>query len=548
MSLCAIVYGGFGGYALYCSPTVKRPTSLLLATFSLSGSIVSILGVVGEATGALNPIVLIIFLVILVTCFHLGLRLLDRRWVSASLSLFEAVESFGEITPAVVAENWKSPREFVRSIRLVFGHWPPFLFTWKLTSSSLDEFPLSHEVCLLWCRIVSLFPGESALFQWLTTQYSNMPPEPLRTAFLHEMMHLSGCRITETTTRIRRNLESIERNVAHIRRLHRRFWKNILQRSVVNFWADAKAIFAETDKVEFEFQHAIDMSPNNAELLEAYCKFLLTCKGDVVTYHALYPNLLKLDQGGIVRVDLALDSALGFLDHLKPAGDPVIQDAGCRTPRRTLEQSDPTSEQTRLALQHLIDNTRIASVLPNILLMLFGTIISAALFIVFTNYYTKTHCGRQLALDDFGSATSMVCYSSSLAAARACGVAFDAYDLGVVMEQYAPTLSQSVELPPWVFGTDGLRDALALTRRAFQVFSETIEIMNDPHMLSFVYTDITPTQLESFVMTFLMAVDEEAQTLSDATQYLLSPAYVQLSTQILGTLVMVRDSIHATRD
>jgi hypothetical protein len=236
MLLCAIIYGVFGGYALYFSPTIKRQTSLLLATFSLSGCLVSILSLVGEVTGSLNPILCVVFLVVLIVCFHVGLQILNRRWTETSLTIFGTLDASPDLMSSIASEYWKNPRQFVRDVRLVFEHWPPFLFTWKLTSWSLDEWPTSHDVCLLWCRIVSFFPAQDSLFRWLTTQYSKMPPQLLRTAYLNEMIHLSGCRITDTTLRIRMSLESIDRRISHIRALQRRFWKDILERTVVNFW------------------------------------------------------------------------------------------------------------------------------------------------------------------------------------------------------------------------------------------------------------------------------------------------------------------------
>jgi hypothetical protein len=547
--LSLVIYALFGAYCFYFSPTVKRSCSVLFAAISFSGAIVSLIALIGQLAGGVNSILLLIILVILVGVFYVGLGGLDNRFLEPEIFLMDSLADQSDFDPSVIEATWTSPLRCMRGIQMISETWPPFLFGFKLCSWSLERWPHSHALCLLWCRLVSLFPREDALFRWLTTQYSWMEPQWLRTALIEEMIHLSGCRVSETTSRIRSGLRGIHREIRHCETLRAQFWRNILQKSIDSFWSDTDAIFRDVDRIEAEFNHLIDISPNNAELLGEYCDFLLAVKADGAAHAVMSAKLLRLEQGGVVRADLAVECGKDLLPQVAVEGEEARDEPAEVSPRREREaEGDAMRQQLRLSLQNLIERTRMASIAAPALCMAVGTVLAVSLFAVYTAYFTDCYCRELLAINGVGEAIIEVAYAFPLAGLRAATAYLDCFYHTQPIAPFAPRIAATGRLPDYKLGREELREAIALVRSGFELLTESIQVMDKPELLRAIFQGgQTPTSFEAAVIGTLMAVDELAQTTLIAPDpaynfmYLLSTVYSDMRVQQQQIVSGMRD-------
>lgn len=386
MIISAIFYVLFSLYIYFFSPTVKHGFSLLLASFSFAGCLTSILAVVFLFVDGVSPIILVVLYIIFFVVGYFLFTFLYRKKVTDYLLIFARCEGTPESATEILLDAFKSPLQFQIAVQTVFDSWPPFLLTMQPFNVFTEKYPDNTSILLLWSRISALFPQNAELFRFILSQYANISTKTItRTVYLSELLAIHSFRFSESTPTITKRLNSITRRIEHVESLQRTFWERILQKSVEVFWSDVKSITTMLDKINNDILQLIDSYPNFVDIIDFYCAFLHNVKKDFIGYQEWSLKSAQLKDGSQLQADLAYQASHDLL--------PEVQQFCVETQLKQSEElsntgstvnnlnEDQQLQRVRLALQSLINKSKLGGIAFGFVVLTIGTIAAIASFI-----------------------------------------------------------------------------------------------------------------------------------------------------------------------
>jgi hypothetical protein len=115
---------------------------------------------------------------------------------------------------------------------------------------------------------------------------------------------------------LEKELKACPRDARRLDGLHARFWKDIMQPQVANFWSNVDAIHEATQKQLMTLCQLVQATPNNLDAREAYCHGLLTAKGDAKAYIKGFAKVQRLARGEVCQEDIASATTTSFLPDI----------------------------------------------------------------------------------------------------------------------------------------------------------------------------------------------------------------------------------------
>ncbi|OHT10345.1 hypothetical protein TRFO_20489 [Tritrichomonas foetus] len=401
MVICALLYAAFGLFLFIYSPTIKRSFSLLLCAFSFTGCFVSIINLIIVFIGNVSQaVIIILFIVILVLCYII-LHFINKKKTTKLLMIFSQCEGCPDDAEEILTRAFPKCSNFICAVHIVFQHWPPFLLCWKPFSIFMQKYPENNQLCILWCRICSLFPQESELFRWLINQYANLKPNIGRTSYLQQMVTIQSSRFTDTTPVVMKSISNINRYIQNATALQHRFWERILQKRVDMFWNDITSLKKLIEKIEIEINQLLDSYPNNSDVVELYCQFLLNVKADYTSYQEWTAKLHQLQLGNRLQQDFALQAARLFLPELQQF---CVESSSAKKPDEIspkfvsdkISDSNVQQQQVHVGLQQFIRKARVGSICVGTVTLIIGTAAAIGVFILYLSKFTNQLVSQSL--------------------------------------------------------------------------------------------------------------------------------------------------------
>ncbi|KAK8839682.1 hypothetical protein M9Y10_031385 [Tritrichomonas musculus] len=483
MIICAIIYGLYAFYIFYTSPTIKPTFSYITSSISLTGCLTSLISMVFLFTKSANPAILLVIYVILFVIFYILFSFLNKRKASRLLMIFSQCETSPDEAEEILMRNFKSPREFINAVHVVFQYWHPYLLTWKPFSIFSQHYPGNSGLILLWIRIVALFPQEAELFRYLINQYANQKGESYsRTSFLSQMLIIQTSRNQESTPEIMKSITTIVKKIEIAQALQFRFWERILQKSVDAFWSNINSLNRLLNKIDNDIQQLISSYPNNKDVVTLYCSFLQNVKCDFVKYQDWSQKLQQLKEGIPLQPDIAIQSARYFLPEVQQYCSESQIKKNDETPSELIDSKstdlDLNHLQVKVSLQELVEGSRIGSITLGSFILILGTILTILAYvwysIKFKNRYVddtfyKGEFMRSVnnGLFNFGYLANYVALHPLIISKGLviCKNFTDKSDTCVnLMTKIAPNTYKTGRLFPWTYETSYPQDIIGMMR------------------------------------------------------------------------------------
>lgn len=539
-----VIYLLFGLYTILTVPTIKNQATITIASLEFASSIICLVNLVIFFIGKSNLAVLIVAFIAIIAISLIATNILMRRRLLSLLNFLYMCEEQIDDCQDLLENRWKSPRKFVADMRLGFTSFHPFILSYKPFNYAFQQFP-NRAIIQMWCRIVAIFPKDNELFRWLLSQYSNQKEFFNRENYLYQMIELSESRIVITTSKIRKQLMEAEKSYKHIKSLQKRFWENILQKSIDSFWHDVSNITLLMDKLELKIRQLIDNFPNNVDVVEFYCTFLLELKANIAKYKEWNKKLLILKSGNKLKQDFAVHAAQDFLPEVKKLCSEV--ELTKETMANTLEEESPEnsnqtlSEQQNIQLRHslqdIIEHSHFGNIFYGSILFMIGTVVTLILFSYFIQYFEDHYVNDLMYKRDFiNEMDKSIVYLGYLCIYMA---AYPLFDSGIIsisevyMNFLAPTLYPAGRVPYWTFEKDDVEKIAAkcmaqleLMSSAFNKLDTNEEAVRIMYETVFVESGTNPS-LQALMVKSLLTMITLVSDYPNAKDYLKDPRFIE---------------------
>lgn len=543
-----IIYAGFGLYTFMTRPTIKYQASNHIAALSFASSLTSIINLIIFFTGTVNgAIIVVIFAVLLVLSFIIC-SIITKKKLYQLIGFMSMCEDQHDDCQDLMANRWRSKRKFVSDMRLAAQTFHPFYLSWKPFNFGFQTFSGDYEIVLMWCRIVALFPKDAELFRWLMSQFSNQKDSFNRSNYLFQMIEVTESRITATTPNIRKQLDDAKSTRTHVKALEKRFWENILQKSTESFWNDVSLITRIADKLEIHIKQLIDTFPNNLDIIEFYCLFLLDIKADVKSYKVWQQKYLLLKSGGRLKIDSAISAAQDFLPEIKRLCSDALntKENYLNSPLMATDESidliniqaeDSQLIQLRISLQEIIQRSKFGSILIGCVIILIGTVATLVVFAFFILYFRKNFIdglfNKYFFIRNMNQATLYIAYlaleMASFPFVDDNLVAIDA----ALMTKLAPTLFPSGRIQQWSFSRADISETSTLCilqfeemNNAFSVLDTNEDIVRSVYDSLYREVDGAPA-IQSSLMKYLLNMISLLSSYPTAHDYLSDQRFIE---------------------
>lgn len=387
-----ILYLSFGLLNISTFTTMKYQFSVWIAGLSFTGAFALLINLIVVFTKPLKSAVLIILFVVALVLSFVICYIMTKRRVLELISFLSRCEENPAECESMMDQRWTNAQKFIVDMRVGFQMFHPFYLSWKPFNYAYQKYHQNQRILFMWCRIVSLFPHEEELFRWLINQYSQVSSGFVRTSLILQMISLTNSRVVETTPKIRTQLDKAEKDMAHIVIVQRRIWENILQKSMDAFWNEIRMVYSLMGKLQVEINHLLDQYPNNTDIMEFYCQYLLDIKGDIGRYKKWTDKLRSCKNGTNTKIDYALRAAHSFLPELGKICNQCQLSTSNPTEEKTSNSDDDLDQasiQLKHSLQDLISHSRLGNVNIYFVGLIIADVAALTVFGLFVTYFQK---------------------------------------------------------------------------------------------------------------------------------------------------------------
>lgn len=253
------------------SPFIK----ITISAFHCSGQIIAAInGILGilRYKGINCPISIII------TVFHFGIVILFVLFTK----LFKKVSDNDIKTLAAIeakdlkfAKAYKNYLDFLRAVRTGFARGNPYVLTWKPFEKALKRWPNNQIIWNQYIRFVAIYVEQSNLLIRLQASMKNMRNKSLFTkSILAQVKNLLNSRNRHMSKELKLIFKGIDEKIRHTKGLLVSYWNSIIDNSISSAYNLASQLHKDFEERESDFQHLINLSPNNHAVCQKYSQFL----------------------------------------------------------------------------------------------------------------------------------------------------------------------------------------------------------------------------------------------------------------------------------
>ena len=266
--------------------------------FYLNGNIKMIFGIVSSATciasavasllvtidlfltSPLSPEILFVVSVIVYVVLIVVLKILKQMQVTKIMQFLENLMDSRELSDEILKQNYTRPFKFLSDVRSAIELWHPYLLSFDIFEFAVEKWPDNFNVLILYARILTFFPRKNTRLMNIASMIAKLPEKSSRNSYLYQFRHLARTRQTSMTKLVQQKLEEINSKKEITMALMRQFWENILQKNIVNFWADSDRVHDHIAELDSILAQLLDDYPNNFKVLQAYLDFVQNLKRD----------------------------------------------------------------------------------------------------------------------------------------------------------------------------------------------------------------------------------------------------------------------------
>ncbi|KAK8899300.1 hypothetical protein M9Y10_001613 [Tritrichomonas musculus] len=414
--------------------------------FYMNGIIKAIIGVVSSATAfaagftslillidifiskPLSPEILFVASVLIYVALIIIFKFIKQSMATKVLLFLDSLIDSNESSRDKLETKYTKPFQFLSDIRSVIETWHPYIATFEIFDFAISKWSDNFSVLLFYSRILAMFPSKNQQMMIVASMIANLPEKNTRNSYLYQFRHLARTRQTSMTRVIRDKLEEINSKTEISMTLLRRFWENILQKNIVNFWSDTDHVISQVSDLDSLFAQLLDDYPNNYQLLKTYYEFVDNIKKDHFESNEISKKLAILKQNGQVKSDLALEIALQVFPLLnnyiqlfenqqslkmndysftRTATESATEDEEINPPTNDAnderssrlfnseESKDESNYQLEVSLSEMTKRSKLGSIWIECIILVIMTILSIVLFYIFINYYSNKFAEKQ---------------------------------------------------------------------------------------------------------------------------------------------------------
>lgn len=192
---------------------------------------------------------------------------------------------------------------FLRCMRLGFKNGDHHVLSWAPFEKGLKKWPNSLLLYMQYIRFVAIFIDQSQLLMRLHGELKKNKRKKLYTKIiLSQVMKVLSSRNRHMSKELKANFKKIDEKVRQTKALLVSYWNAVIDNSSSGAYNIAKRIQRDFTERDSDFQHLINLYPNNHAVCAKYSQFLLSivCDPTEALYWELREKYLKSNQSTLI--------------------------------------------------------------------------------------------------------------------------------------------------------------------------------------------------------------------------------------------------------
>lgn len=313
----ALIFLMSGIYVVYYSNYVHQKYTLFLSSSFFSSSFISIFQVLNILIGVIKPTLIIILMILLFVIFFLITLVIQRKRIFSMDNFCNECLDFPERCHNLIDQRFPTPTSFLRQIIPIIDQWHPFLIEWKLFDYALLKWPRNFDILILYARILSFFPRNNKTIVWICSLIIKSESQ-MSAVYVLQFKQIMQERQKNSSLQLIKRIEDIKIRIYVLITLNRRFWENILQKNLTNFWADVDKIAEKINDLDRTIIQLTDDFPNNIDVFNLYYQFLKKIKYSPNEAQEIDNKITLINKQGYQKADTAMSLAQKIFKNIQP--------------------------------------------------------------------------------------------------------------------------------------------------------------------------------------------------------------------------------------
>ena len=314
-TLPLLIYLLISGIVIFfINPVIKAKIGGVISATTIAAALnailISINIILHEVSTPITPEIIFVLGIIFYIILLILTRILKAKQLLKLMALFDTLLDRTQNTQEILNDNFKSYNSFVGKIRLALDQWHPYLMSFEIFDFSVTKWPNNFNVLIQYGRVLSFFPNKNSQMMWIASLISKLPDASIRASYLLQFRHISRTRQISTSASIKKQIDDINAKKELLNILLRRFWENILQKNIVNFWDEVEKAQKHINEVDSLLAQLLDDYPNNLDVLIQYFDFTENIKHNHIEANEIAKKIQLLQNNDQIKSDLSFETAV----------------------------------------------------------------------------------------------------------------------------------------------------------------------------------------------------------------------------------------------